>query len=146
MVAKKDHDGNSQPIVVALGYFRRGEETSMRKLLPTLCLAIATTLGACGRSSHLSTPTPQEKTVLKVENQGFPDMNIYVVAEASNRVRLGTVTGNSNAYFTLPDYLVRGVRELRFQALPIATPRGPVSQSIVVTPGDTVVLTIPPGT
>jgi hypothetical protein len=85
-----------------------------------------------------------QRTVLKVENQGFPDMNIFVLPEASNRVRLGTVTGTSNAYFTIPDYLLRGTRELRFQALPIATPRGPVSQSIVVTPGDTVVLTIPP--
>jgi hypothetical protein len=85
-----------------------------------------------------------ERTVLKVENQGFPDMNIFVLPESSNRVRLGTVTGTSNAYFTLPDYLIRGTRELRFQALPIATPRGPVSQSIMVTPGDTVVLVIPP--
>jgi hypothetical protein len=55
------------------------------------------------------------------------------------------VTGTSNAYFTLPDYLIRGIREMRFQALPIATTRGPVSQSIMVTPGDTVVLVIPPG-
>jgi hypothetical protein len=85
------------------------------------------------------------RTVLKVENQGFPDMNIFLVPDASNRIRLGTVTGTSNAYFTLPDYVLRGTRELRFQALPIATPRGPISQSIVVTPGDTVVLTIPPG-
>jgi hypothetical protein len=86
-----------------------------------------------------------ERTVLKVENQGFPDMNIFVLPEGSNRVRLGTVTGTSNAYFTIPDYLLRGVRELRFQALPIATPRGPVTQSISVSPGDTIVLTIPPG-
>jgi hypothetical protein len=84
------------------------------------------------------------RTVLKVENQGFPDMNVFVVPEGGGRVRLGTVTGNSNAYFTLPDYVVKGTGELRFQALPIATPRGPVSQSIMVTPGDTVVLTIPP--
>lgn len=111
---------------------------------PTLLVFIGITFGAaCARSSH----TPQDaplRTVLKVENQGFPDMNIFVVPEGSNRVRLGTVTGNSNGYFTLPDYVVRGTRELRFQALPIATPRGPISQSIMVIPGDTVVLTIPP--
>ncbi|HEX4468957.1 MAG TPA: hypothetical protein VH080_05455, partial [Gemmatimonadaceae bacterium] len=67
------------------------------------------------------------------------------IAESSNKVRLGTVTGTSSAYFTLPDYLIRGIREMRFQALPIATTRGPVSQSIMVTPGDTIVLVIPPG-
>jgi hypothetical protein len=85
-----------------------------------------------------------ERTVLKVENQGFPDMNVYVVPEGGSRVRLGTVTGHSDGFFTLPEYLVRSVRQLSFQALPIATPRGPVTQSIVVTPGDTVVLMIPP--
>ena len=118
--------------------------------MPRLIVVLATSIGiafaaGCARSSHVSAETPA-RTVLKVENQGFPDMNIFVLPEGSNRIRLGTVTGTSNAYFTLPDYVVRGgTRELRFQALPIATPRGPVSQSIMVTPGDTVVLTIPPG-
>jgi len=98
---------------------------------------------SCSHPSQVPADTP-ERTVLKVENQGFPDMNVFVLPEGSNRVRLGTVTGTSNAYFTLPAYLIRGIKELRFQALPIATPRGPVSQSITVTPGDTVVLIIPP--
>jgi hypothetical protein len=116
----------------------------MPRFLSTTVLALGAALGtACARTSHVPQDAPQH-TVLKVENQGFPDMNIFVLPESSNRVRLGTVTGTSNAYFTIPDYLLHGIRELRFQALPIATPRGPVSQSIVVTPGDTVVLTIPP--
>jgi len=116
----------------------------MSRYVPAFVMAIGLTLGAaCARSSHMPEEAPQ-RTVLKVENQGYPDMNIFVVPESSNRVRLGTVTGTSNAYFTLPDYLLRGSRELRFQALPIATPRGSVSQSIIVTPGDTVVLVIPP--
>jgi hypothetical protein len=116
----------------------------MPRITPALSLAIGVWLAAgCARSSHMPEEAPA-RTVLKVENQGFPDMNIFVLPEAANRVRLGTVTGNSNGYFTLPDYLIRGIRELRFQALPIATQRGPISQSIVVTPGDTVVLTIPP--
>jgi hypothetical protein len=112
-----------------------------RKLLLVAGVMLA---AGCAHNSLPAANGPV-RTVLKVENQGFPDMNIFVVPESSNRVRLGTVTGNSNAYFTLPDYVVRGTRELRFQALPIATPRGPISQSIMVVPGDTVVLTIPPG-
>ena len=116
----------------------------MTRFVPTLCMATGIALAACAHASHMPEEAPQ-RTVLKVENQGFPDMNIFVLAEASNRVRLGTVTGTSNAYFTLPEYLLRGTKELRFQALPIATPRGPISQSIIVTPGDTVVLVIPPG-
>lgn len=116
----------------------------MRRFGPTLLLLIGGMAGAaCARSTYVPAEGPV-RTVLKVENQGFPDMNVFVVPEGSNRVRLGTVTGNSNAYFTLPDYVVKGTRELRFQALPIATQRGPISQSIMVVPGDTVVLTIPP--
>jgi hypothetical protein len=116
----------------------------MQRLVPVVIASLAVALsGGCARTSHAPEEAPQ-RTVLKVENQGFPDMNIFVLPETSNRIRLGTVTGTSNAYFTLPDYVIRGTRELRFQALPIATPRGPVSQSILVTPGDTVVLTIPP--
>src|SRR4051812_3619290 len=108
----------------------------MPRLIPALVLTTALVAG-CARSSHMPAEAPV-RTVLKVENQGFPDMNIFVLPESSNRIRLGTVTGTSNAYFTLPGYVLHGTQELRFQALPIATPRGPVSQSIVVTPGDTV--------
>jgi hypothetical protein len=116
----------------------------MPRFVSAIILAATVSLGgACARSSHMPEEAPQ-RTVLKVENQGFPDMNVFVLPETSNRVRLGTVTGTSNAYFTLPAFLIRGTRELRFQALPIATQRGPVSQSIMVTPGDTVVLIIPP--
>jgi hypothetical protein len=117
----------------------------MQRLVPAIAsFGLVLFAGAaCAHSSHMPEEAPL-RTVLKVENQGFPDMNIFVLPETSNRIRLGTVTGSSNAYFTLPANVVRGTRELRFQALPIATPRGPVSQSIVVTPGDTVVLTIPP--
>jgi hypothetical protein len=116
----------------------------MSRLGRTVLLLTGVTLAAgCAHHAYPATEGPLH-TVLKVENQGFPDMNVFVVPEGSNRLRLGTVTGNSNAYFTLPDNVVRGTRELRFQALPIATPRGPISQSIMVVPGDTVVLTIPP--
>ena len=115
----------------------------MPRFVPALVMATGISLAGCVHTSQVPEDAP-ERTVLKVENQGFPDMNVFVLPEGSNRVRLGTVTGTSNAYFTLPAYLIRGIKELRFQALPIATPRGPVSQSITVTPGDTVVLVIPP--
>ena len=115
----------------------------MKRIATVLTIVLAIAGTACSRNSRLQSP-PSAPTVLKVENQGFPDMNIFVVPAGGSRVRLGTVTGNSSAYFTLPDFVVRGSRELRFQALPIATPRGELSQSIFVTPGDTVQLVIPP--
>jgi len=113
----------------------------MRALVCTFLLLA--TLASCARGTALSASS--EKTVLRVENQGFDDMNIYVLPEASARMRLGTAIGKSTQNFTLPQNVVpRGVRPLRFIAAPIATQRGDISDEILVTPGDTVVLIIPP--
>jgi hypothetical protein len=131
MVAHEGNGRNSQLQQIVM-------RTSFRFIL------ILGVLAACARSTSMSA-SPQEKTVLRVENQGFADMNIFVLPEGSTRIRLGTATGKSVEHFTLPQNVVpRGVRPLRFIAAPIATPRGDVSDEILVTPGDTVVLIIPP--
>ena len=107
--------------------------------------ALVTVVAACARSSAMSQMDPAERTVLRVDNQGFNDMNIFVLPESSPRIRLGTAIGKSNQLFVLPPTVVRGgVRAVRFVAAPIATTRGEVSDEILVTPGDTVVLVIPP--
>lgn len=82
-------------------------------------------------------------TILQVDNQGFLDMNVYA-ARNSQRVRLGTASGNSKSNFTIPSTLVSGLTPLHFVADPIGGRRASVSQEITVAPGDTVVLTIPP--
>lgn len=106
-----------------------------------LCLSIA----AC---SHRAKPDEggsrtREKTTVQVENQGFSDMTIYVLA-GGQRIRLGMATGNSTRTFTIPAYLVGGLRPLRFIADPVGSNRAPVSDEITVQEGDEVVLTIPP--
>jgi hypothetical protein len=70
-------------------------------------------------------------------------MNIYVY-RSSQRVRLGTATGNSVTRLTIPANLLFGATPLRFQADPIGGSRSPISSEITVAPGDEVVLTIPP--
>ncbi|HEU4643767.1 MAG TPA: hypothetical protein VFS44_15020 [Gemmatimonadaceae bacterium] len=87
--------------------------------------------------------TRSEKTTLKVENQGFADMDIFIIA-GGQRIRLGMATGNQTTMFTIPSYLVRGNTPLRFLADPVGGNRTPVSDEITVTPGDQVTLTIPP--
>lgn len=110
-----------------------------------VAVLFAVGLAACARSTAMSNTEDGRTTVLRVENQGFADMNIFVLAEGATRRRIGTAIGKSNANFPLPDNLIgRGVRALRFVAAPIATPRGEISEEILVTPGDTVVLIIPP--
>jgi hypothetical protein len=81
--------------------------------------------------------------MLQVENRGFADMVVYAVSGAQ-RVRLGIATGNSTKSFTIPRALIRGAAALRFLADPIGGSRSPISEDIVVQPGDIVSLTIPP--
>lgn len=85
-----------------------------------------------------------ERTTVKVENQGFADMDIFVLA-GGQRIRLGLATGNQTTTFVIPAYLVGGLTPLRFLADPVGGTRAPVSDEISVKPGDEVTLTIPPG-
>jgi len=108
----------------------------------TLGLVAAAALG-CGRSQASTDVDPNASTRLVVENQAFPDMDIFVL-EGGRRVRLGMANGNSKATFTIPKYLVRGLTSLRFYADPVGGNRTPVTEEIQVSPGDEVVLRIPP--
>ena len=82
-------------------------------------------------------------TSLRVRNQGFLDVNVYAL-RGGQRVRLGTVTGNSAQVLRIPDYLLSGTTPLRFIADPIGSQRQPTSEEIMVTPGDEVTIYIPP--
>ena len=86
---------------------------------------------------------PVEPTHLRVDNRAYLDMTIYVY-RSSQRVRLGTATGNSVTRLTIPANLIFGATPLRFMADPIGGNRTPISSEITVAPGDEVVLTIPP--
>ena len=101
-------------------------------------------VAACNAFSRGSGNSGQNQpTVLQVDNQGFLDMDVYAV-RGGQRVRLGIATGNSKTNFTIPPSLVSGLTPFRFIADPIGGNRTSVSQEITVTPGDTVVLMIPP--
>lgn len=111
-----------------------------RKLvLSSLCLVVA----ACHRGTPEPPPGPEARTTLKVQNEGFPDMTIYVL-RSSERIRLGTVTGNTTTTLTIPSYVLAGPTTLRFLADPVGGVRAPVSEEITVSPGDRVELIIPP--
>ncbi len=100
--------------------------------------------GACmGNTQEEMAAEPVEPTVVRVENRAYLDMTIYVY-RSSQRMRLGTVTGNSSTKFVIPHSLMFGATPLRFQADPIGANRQPISEEINVSPGDEVVLVIPP--
>ncbi len=85
---------------------------------------------------------PVAPTYLRVENHAFLDMTIFVY-RSSQRIRLGTATGNATSRLRIPNDLIFGSTPLRFQADPIGGSRQSVSQEISVSPGDEVIMMIP---
>jgi hypothetical protein len=102
-------------------------------------LSIASTTG-CVRPGK---STPDEATYVRVENQALSDATIYVW-ENSSRRRLGRVGSLSHETLLIPSSLVFGATPLRFQLDFLAGNRTPLTESITVVPGDTVILQIPP--
>ncbi len=111
----------------------------MKRALLTLALLSA----GCGPAVRPGPSDPQVRTTLKVQNQNFLDMNVFVLREGQ-RIRLGTVTGLSSQVFTIPDYVVRSSPQLRFEVHPIGGRDNPRTETISVQPGDQVEMTIPP--
>lgn len=116
----------------------------MRHAIGGVVLALALVLAACGGRSPLDDPDPESPTILEVDNRASQDMTIYVIREGGQRQRLGTATSHSRTELRIPDRILFGVTSLRFQADPIGSNRNPVSESVTVVPGDTVVMEIPP--
>jgi hypothetical protein len=111
-------------------------------LVVAILLAGAAACSTFSRGSGTADQNPP--TVVEVDNQGFQDMDVYAV-RSGQRWRLGLATGSSKTKLTIPGSMVNGLTPLRFVADPIGGKRPSVSQEITVAPGDTVVMTIPPG-
>jgi hypothetical protein len=111
-------------------------------LLAVACGVVVPATGCARRGA--ASQQDERPTTLRVRNQNFLDMNVFVV-RGGQPIRLGTVSGNSTQVLRIPAYLLAGVTPLRFVADPIGRSRGPVSEEIVVSPGDQVELMVPPG-
>jgi len=97
----------------------------------------------CHHAATPDTPEPRAETTLKVRNQNFLDMDVFVLRDGQ-RVRLGMVAGLSSQVFTLPADIVRSSPQLRFELHPIGGRGNPRTETISVQPGDQLELTIPP--
>lgn len=133
---------------------KTGRERMDREVMPLasyarraawmFALAFATLAAACAQNKNPDQAAePQPVTRLRVQNQAFLDMTIYVY-RGPQRLRLGTANGNSTTRFTIPASLIFGATPLRFQADPIGSNRASISEEITVSPGDEVTLLIPP--
>lgn len=103
----------------------------------------ALSAGCASASGGQKLPGLTPSTQLRVENQAFLDMVIYLVI-GSQRVRLGQVSGNATTLLDIPSQYVFGPTQMQFVADPVGSSRMPISESITVSPGDVVTLRIPP--
>jgi len=99
--------------------------------------------GCGGRNTAEPRIIPDTPTVLRVENNGFNDMRIYV-HQGGMRVRLGTAGGKQTSTFTLSKSFVFSGSRLRFEAVPIGGQGNSVSEEITVSPGEDITLRIGP--
>ena len=109
-------------------------------------VAMLATVAACSHATrHMRDDEGgQVTTRVHVENQNFLDANVYVIGDGGARQRLGTVTGNTDRDFVIPEYIVTPANTVRFLIEPIGSNASPISNSLSVRPGETVTLTIPP--
>lgn len=107
------------------------------------CTALVVGCHKRGEGDEANLPRPANmRTIVSVDNRAFLDMTIYVL-DGTQRVRLGTANGSTVTHLTIPPHLVRGGAPLRFICDPIGSDRTPISDEIVVEPGDNVSLFIP---
>lgn len=108
-------------------------------------LALALLSAGCQHKAKPAATEPQSETTVKVENQNFLDMDVFVVQNGMH-IRLGRAASLTSKVFTIPADFVRRPTDLRFELRPIGG-GGAASQrteTIPVQPGDQVVLMIPP--
>jgi hypothetical protein len=124
----------------------------MRRLVVFVLAAAVAACARAGTTTSSGTVAPDVADAvpddtygtLRVDNQNFLDMTIYVIESSGARSRIGTATGNTVTTLRIPNRLLGGARTVRFQADPIGGRETPVSQEVTVIPGEVVVLTIPP--
>jgi hypothetical protein len=134
----------------------------MTRLIPAIAFLAAGTLGlGCRSGSNLEAAVKHSqemasladsiardslRTTVRVENNSFPDVDVYVVPEGGVRRRVGTAVGHTTTVLTLPKTVIfSGGSQLQFLVDPIGGGRESLSDKIYVLPGDEVTLTIPPG-
>ena len=115
-----------------------------RQVFTTAFMALA--VAACAGRNRAGPPAnPDDYTTVRVENDNFYAMRVYVrPGIGGQRIRLGTATGMQINTFKIPRTVVVGITQLAFEIDPIGGGGRSRSETITVNPGDEIVLRIPP--
>lgn len=118
----------------------------MRSLRLLVVSLLTLALAACGstRPSGPQVGPAAQATTLQIRNQSWLQMNIYVVVAGSQRIRVGSVNGNSTTNIQLPEHVVGMGREVSFIADPVGSSQTAQSFDMYVRKGERITLTIPP--
>jgi hypothetical protein len=104
---------------------------------------MALALTGCGGKQPETGIIPNEPTVLRVDNQSFNDMRIYVI-QGGQRIRVGTANGKNTTSFRLSKSVVTGFTTIKVEAVPIGGNGSSVSEQISIQPGEQLELRITP--
>ncbi len=113
-----------------------------RRLAPTLLAALLLSACAAARPDSPFTAAQGERNVIRIEvqNHNFDDATLWAVVQNARRIRLGRVTGKSDAQFSIPWSFSES---LSIEIDMMAGPRC-LTSSVTVDPGDVLELQIQP--
>jgi hypothetical protein len=103
---------------------------------------------ACGRgNAPAGAPDPDstEHARARIENRASLDMDVSLIRNDEQRLRLGFVAGGETATFSLPLTLTAGAVSIRFEARPVRrSGETVVSEQFSVSPGEELTWSISP--
>lgn len=104
-------------------------------------VALALSLGACARSRRTVERPPPPPVQLEIDNRALGQMRIFILHDGQS-TRVGEVAGGGSQLFILPVRLLGVTGEIRLVAEPIAAFSRYVSETLIIHPGQRVVLTV----
>lgn len=117
--------------------------THALKLLSLPALVLLLVAGCGGKQKETSRPLPTGPTSLRIENQNWLDVNIYVVHDGQ-RSRLGAATAARTTELAIPPALLGQLGAIRLIADPVGSSKAITSPTVVVKAGTRLVWTLAP--
>ena len=119
----------------------------MRFLSIWLCLTLIGCASASGSSDNpFASPraraTRDGPVEVRVENNAYLDMHVYVVYGAGQQRSLGMVTGLTRRTLVVPNQVIQNLSGIQLYADPIGSSRGFMSRPLLAYPGQRIRFTI----
>jgi len=113
--------------------------------IPLLLLLLSATCGRGNAPVAGPDPAATEQTRARIANRASVDMDVYLVRNDGQRIRLGFVAGGETSTFALPATLTVGAMSIRFEARPVRrSGQTVVSEPFGVSQGEEITWSISP--